>query len=98
METKQVQKQLEYVHCEDIVGSTPVDVQMAIPEAISCATVMTWTTIMVGSSPICHISTSNLPELPEHGSATTRSVDLMAINDQAAKDKDTMKDMEDRFL
>ena len=37
MEIKQVQKQVDYVHCKDIVDSTPVDVHMAIPVVIISA-------------------------------------------------------------
>ena len=87
MERRQVQKQLEYVHCRGIVGSIPVDVHMAIPVAISCETVMTWINTMVGCSPICHISTGNLLELSEHGAANTSFVNLTAISDVGTKDK-----------
>ena len=66
---------------------------MAFPVAISSTAVITWTTTVVGSLPICHISLCNLPGLDEHGSATTSIVDLMAISDAAAKDPTRIKDM-----
>ena len=71
---------------------------MAIPVPISCNTVMTWMTTMVGNSPICHIITGNLPELPEHGATTTSFVDLTATSDVAANYKKIMKDMKDVLL
>ena len=54
---------------------------------------------MVGSSPICHISTGNLPGLPEHGATITSFVNLTDISDAAAKERDTkLKDMDDMWL
>ena len=82
----QVRTQLEYVHCKDIPGSTPADVHVAIPAAISSATVMTWTNTIVGSSRICHTSTNNLPELHRQEAADTSLIDLSAISDAAAKE------------
>ena len=97
MEPTEVREPLEYVHYQDF-GSTHKEVQMAIPVAISSATVMTWTTTVVGSSPICHISPCNLPGLEEHGVATTSIVDLTALSDAATKNRRKLQDMEGALL
>ena len=71
---------------------------MATTVAISCATVTTGTTTVVGSSSICHVSPCNLPGLEEHGAVTTSIVDLMALSDVATKDRRKLQDMEDALL
>ena len=54
---------------------------------------------IVGSSPICHTSTSNLAELHRQGAAATSFIDLSAISDVVAKEmiQHLKQDMEDAW-